>query len=77
MRKVIRRGTFSSLTNLEQKLRAFLEYYNRLYAHPFRWTYTGKPLNKTRSAKFCPPHRHPRSQSKVTLAKIALRCAIT
>ena len=77
MRKVIRRGTFTSLADLEQKLRAFLEYYNRVYAHPFKWTYTGKPLDKTHATKFCPPHRHPRSPSKVTLAKIALRCAIT
>jgi hypothetical protein len=75
-RKVIRRGTFTSLADLEEKLRAFLEYYNHLYAHPFTWTYTGKPLDKNRSAKFCPPHRHPRSPSKVTLANIALRCAI-
>jgi transposase len=76
MRKVIRRGSFSSLVDLEQKLRAFLDYYNRLYAHPFRWTYTGKPLDKTHSAKFCPPHRHPRAPSKITLAKERLACAI-
>ena len=76
MRKVIRRGSFTSLADLERKLRAFLAYYNYLYAHPFTWTYTGKPLGKLYSAKFCPPHRHPHSQSKITLAKQTLRCTI-
>lgn len=76
MRKVIRRGSFTSLADLEQKLRAFLAYYNDLYAHPFEWTYSGKPLEPALSAKFCPPHRRPRSLSKITLAKTALACAM-
>lgn len=75
-RKVIRRGSFTSLADLKQKLSAFLEYYNCLYAHPFEWTYSGKPLQAAPSAKFCPPHRHPHSPSKITLAKTALACAM-
>jgi hypothetical protein len=44
MRKVIRRGNFASLAQLEQKLLAFVEYFNRTMAKPFKWTYQGKPL---------------------------------
>jgi transposase len=44
MRKVIRRGSFTSLKDLRDKLTSFIEYFNRVFAHPFRWTYTGRPL---------------------------------
>ena len=44
MRKVIRRGNFASLADLEQKLLAFIDYFNRTMAKPFKWTYQGKPL---------------------------------
>ncbi len=43
-RKVIQRGSFSSVADLHQKVLAFIEYYNRTMARPFQWTYTGKPL---------------------------------
>jgi transposase len=43
-RKVLQRGNFSSVTDLQQKVLAFIEYYNRTMARPFQWTYTGKPL---------------------------------
>lgn len=76
MRKVMRRGSFNSLSDLEQKLQAFLDYYNRQYAHPFEWTYTGKPTRDNRTAKFCAPHRRPRRRSKVTMAKSAMGCTI-
>jgi DDE superfamily endonuclease len=42
-RKVLRRGSFTSVQDLEAKVLAFIEYYNRTMAKPFRWTY-GKPL---------------------------------
>src|SRR5206468_3602133 len=44
MRKVIRRGSFNSVADLRTKLLRFLEYFNRVFAKPFRWTYTGRPL---------------------------------
>ena len=44
VRKVIRRGNFSSLADLQQKLEAFVDYFNRTMAKPFKWTYQGKPL---------------------------------
>lgn len=71
MRKVVRRGNFSSVENLEDKLRQFLDYYNATMAHPFDWTYTGKPLAKPKRTEYCPPHRR-RKLSKVKLAKLAL-----
>jgi transposase len=44
MRKVVRRGSFKSVDDLRDKLSNFIEYFNRVFAHPFRWTYTGRPL---------------------------------
>src|SRR3954451_12941759 len=46
MRKVIRRGSFPSLDDLRTKVLSFIEYFNRVFAKPFRWTYTGRPLMK-------------------------------
>jgi transposase len=46
MRKVIRRGNFTSVEDLRAKLLAFIEYFNAVFAKPFRWTYTGRPLQK-------------------------------
>lgn len=44
-RKVIRRGQFRSRAELKAKLEAFLAYFNRTMAKPFRWTYQGKALH--------------------------------
>jgi len=46
MRKVIRRGSFTSVVDLRAKLLNFIAYFNRVFAKPFRWTYTGRPLMK-------------------------------
>jgi transposase len=43
-RKLLRRGSFLSVEDLRAKVLAFIEYYNRTMAKPFRWTYQGKPL---------------------------------
>lgn len=67
MRKVMRRGNFTSVANLEDKLQRFLTYFNETMARPFTWTYTGKPTSREPAAKFCPPHRRP----KVTVEKQA------
>lgn len=42
--KVIRRGNFCSLDDLCDKINAFIDYFNKTMAKPFRWTYQGKPL---------------------------------
>jgi transposase len=44
MRKVIRRGNFKSVEDLRGKLLAFINYFNDVFAKPFNWTYTGRPL---------------------------------
>jgi len=44
VRKVIKRGNFSSIKELKRKVLAFIEYYNRIMAKPFKWTYQGKAL---------------------------------
>ena len=44
MRKVIRRGSFTSVADLRSKLLNFIAYFNEVFAKPFNWTYTGRPL---------------------------------
>lgn len=44
VRKVIQRGNFKSPEDLQRKVLAFIEYYNRTMAKPFKWTYQGKAL---------------------------------
>src|SRR5919204_4653297 len=44
MRKVVRRGNFTSVTDLKDKLLRFIAYFNEVFAKPFRWTFTGRPL---------------------------------
>jgi transposase len=44
MRKVVRRGSFTTVEDLRSKLLNFITYFNRVFAKPFRWTYTGRPL---------------------------------
>lgn len=45
VRRVIRRGNFRSLADLREKIMAFIAYFNATLAKPFKWTYTGRPLN--------------------------------
>jgi transposase len=43
-RRVIRRGDFPSKADLVRKILAYIAYHNTYKAHPYEWTYTGKPL---------------------------------
>jgi transposase len=43
-RRVIRRGNFTSKADLARKIVAYMEYHNVYKAHPYAWTYAGKPL---------------------------------
>jgi hypothetical protein len=45
VRKVLKRGNFTSVDDLERKVFAFIEYYNRTMAKPFKWTYQGRALS--------------------------------
>jgi putative transposase len=44
MRKLLKRGSFTSKEQLKAKVLAFIEYFNRTMAKPFKWTYKGKAL---------------------------------
>jgi putative transposase len=44
VRKLLKRGSFASVEDLQTKILAFIEYYNRTMAKPFKWTYQGKAL---------------------------------
>jgi transposase len=44
VRKLLKRGNFTSLAELKAKVLAFVVYYNRTMAKPFKWTYKGKAL---------------------------------
>jgi transposase len=70
-RKLLRGGSFTSVTDRESQLREFLGYYNATMAHPFAWTYTGKPLQKQRRASFVAPHRRLKLGKIQQLAKAA------
>ncbi|MDQ5850660.1 MAG: transposase [Chloroflexota bacterium] len=44
VRKLLKRGSFTSVDDLKTKILGFIDYYNRTMAKPFKWTYQGKPL---------------------------------
>jgi transposase len=41
VRKLLKRGNFTSLDELRDHILAFIAYYNRTMAKPIKWTYTG------------------------------------
>ena len=43
-RRLLRRGNFRSREDLRKQVLAFINYYNRVHAHPYRWNYTGRPV---------------------------------
>jgi hypothetical protein len=73
-RKLLRGGNFTSVTDLEAQLRVFMDYYNATMAHPFAWTYTGKPVQKQRRASFVAPHRRLKLEQNQRLATSATSC---
>jgi transposase len=44
VRRVLKRGTFASVEDLRNRILAFIDYFNRTMAKPFKWTYAGRPL---------------------------------
>lgn len=42
VRKLLKRGSFTSVEDLQSRVMAFIDYYNRTMAKPFQWTYQGK-----------------------------------
>jgi hypothetical protein len=45
VRRVLKRGNFTSVTDLRAKILACIDYCNRTLAKPCKGTYTGRPLN--------------------------------
>lgn len=43
-KRFLKRSSFQSLKELKEKLLQFIQYYNLEFAHPYAWSYTGKPL---------------------------------
>lgn len=43
-RRLLKRSSFTSLDDLHERVLAFIDYFNTILAKPFRWTYTGRPL---------------------------------
>jgi transposase len=44
VRRLLRRGTFTSVEDLRERILAFIAYFNKTMAKPFKWTYKGRPL---------------------------------
>ena len=44
MRRLLKRASFSSVEELSERILSFIDYFNRVAAKPFEWTYTGRPL---------------------------------
>jgi transposase len=45
VRRVLKRGSFSSVEALRERIFAFIAYFNATLAKPFKWTYAGRPRN--------------------------------
>ena len=43
-RRVLKRGNFSTVNELRERILAFIDYFNKTMAKPFKWTYAGRPL---------------------------------
>ena len=43
-RRLLKRGSFPSIGAMNQRILAFIAFFNETLAKPFRWTYIGKPL---------------------------------
>jgi len=44
-RKLLRKGSFASIDDLRAKVLAFIAYYNKTMAKPYKWTLKGKALS--------------------------------
>ena len=44
VRRLLKRASFKSETELKEKILKFIDYFNKTMAKPFKWTYKGRPL---------------------------------
>jgi len=45
VRRLLKRASFKSTQELMQRILEFINFFNKTMAKPFKWTYTGRPLN--------------------------------
>ena len=45
-RRLLNRSSFRSLHEMQERIVAFINYFNETMAKPFRWTFTGNPLKQ-------------------------------
>ena len=43
-RRLLKRASFTSVEELRERILAFIDYFNKTMAKPFKWTYAGRPL---------------------------------
>jgi transposase len=44
VRRLLKRGNFTSVEHMRERILAFIHYFNTTMAKPFKWTYRGRPL---------------------------------
>jgi hypothetical protein len=44
VRRLLKRASFTSTEELRERILAFIDYFNKTMAKPFKWTYAGRPL---------------------------------
>lgn len=44
VRRLLKRSSFTSVEQMRERTVAFIDYFNKTMAKPFKWTYTGRPL---------------------------------
>jgi len=50
-RKLLKRGNFTSVADLKPKVLAFIDYFKRTLAKPFRWTFQAKAPGRLQSQR--------------------------
>ncbi len=43
VRRLLKRGSFTSVGHLQQSILEFIDYFNKTMGKPFKWTYNGQP----------------------------------
>ena|ERR1043166_8274518 len=54
VRRLLRRGNFTSVADLRERILACIAYFNKTMAKPFKWTYKGRPLTVEGDGLFLP-----------------------
>jgi len=73
MNKKVLKGSYASAQELKEGFDAFLEEWNILLAHPFRWSYDGKGLQTKALKRFTIMLNQAASELEVTTLTKQLR----